>query len=211
MAAGADELPTVAVPATAGATDGPMVLLLTGDGDWVSFMRTLADALAAHGAPVLVVKMRAYLSEPRTPEQTADAFATAVRGRLEQWERRDLVVVGYSRGADAAPFVVSRWPEDLRTRVRALVLIGLSERASFEFHFEDLIRDVARPTDLPTRPEVEKLVGIPISCIRGASEEDSFCDRPTPGMRTVIHNGPHRAQADDGTVELVLGELHLDR
>jgi len=193
-------------------TEGPVVLLLSGDGDWVAFMRSLATALAAHGSPVLGVKMRSFLGTPQTPEATAETIGAALADQLAQWHRDDVVVVGYSRGADTAPFLVNRWPEDLRSRVRALVLIGPSERASFEFHLEDLVRDVERPTDLLTRPEIEKLGSVPITCIRGAEENEngSLCVRPTPGMRVLVHTGGHRAQADDATIGLVLGALGLE-
>ena len=89
--------------------------------------------------------------------------------------------------------------------------MGLSERASFEFHIDDLLFDIARSTDMPTRPEVEKLVGMPMWCLRGADENESFCERPVEGMHVATHAGSHRASGDDGTAQLVLHELGLDR
>ena len=203
------EDPLVLVPAPAG-TDGPLVLLMSGDGDWAAFVRELAESAAARGAPVLGLKSRTWFSEPRTPEQSAALLETALRAQLAAWNRKDVVIVGYSRGADLAPFAVNRWSEDLRARVRKIVLIGLSEGASFEFHLEDLVRDVARPTDSPTRPEIEKLTGIPLVCVRGTEEEDSFCARPVAGMRVVAHEGGHRATASSGTGAIVLKELGLE-
>jgi type IV secretory pathway VirJ component len=204
------ELPLVRVEAPAGTT-GPMILLLSGDGDWAPFPKQLGELAAAHGSPVLGLKMRSYLSQRRTPDEMAAALAPIVRGQLVDWNRSALMVVGYSRGADIAPFVVNRWPEDLRSRVSGIAFVGLSERAGFEFHFDDLMFDIARPTDLPTRPEVEKLVGMPMWCLRGADENESFCDRPVAGMQVATHPGSHRAGRDDGTAQLVLHELGLDR
>ncbi|HVY67009.1 MAG TPA: AcvB/VirJ family lysyl-phosphatidylglycerol hydrolase [Gammaproteobacteria bacterium] len=209
-AQGRDQLPLVIVQAPAG-TDGPMVLLLSGDGDWAPFPRQFGELAAAHGAPVLGLKMRSYLMQKRTPEEMAAALAPAVRAHLTDWKRSDLKVVGYSRGADVAAFVVNRWPEDLRAQVSGIAFVGLSERASFEFHYADLALDIKRATDLPTRPEVEKLVGVPMWCVRGADETDSFCDKPVSGMRVATHPGSHRAGGDDATVQLVLHELGLDR
>jgi len=204
--AGADEDPLVLVPAPAG-TDGPLVLLLSGDGDWAAFVREIAESAAAHGAPVLGLKSRTWFSQPRTPEQSAALLEKAVRTQLAAWKRRDVVIVGYSRGADLAPFVVNRWPADLRARVREIVVIGLSEGASFEFHLEDLVRTVTRPTDTPTRPEIEKLDGIPIVCVYGAEEVDSFCARPVAGMRARAHAGGHRATTGSDAAQIVLAEL----
>jgi type IV secretory pathway VirJ component len=201
-------LPVVKVPAPIG-SHGPLLLVLSGDGDWTGFMKELADIAAAHGAPVLGLKMRTYLSTPRKPDQVAADLEPVVREQLKEWNRDDIVIIGYSRGADTAPFIVNRWPTDLRARVRALGLIGLSDNASFEFHWEDLAIDVSRPTDIPTRPELEKLAGLSILCFRGEDEQKSACARPAASMRTIVHDGKHRAKAGDGTSELVLRALGL--
>ncbi|HEX5419293.1 MAG TPA: AcvB/VirJ family lysyl-phosphatidylglycerol hydrolase, partial [Gammaproteobacteria bacterium] len=165
----ADKLPLMLVEAPPG-TDGPMMLLLTGDGNWAAFPHGIAEASARHGAPVLALLSRDYMAkvQPVTPERLAADLAGAVRTQLEAWHKTDIVVVGYSRGADWTPFVLNRWPAELRSRVKAIVFVGLSNTASFEFHFEDLFRDVARPTDVPVAPEVAKLEGIPMTCVHGA-------------------------------------------
>ncbi len=209
-AAAAEELPLVRAPAPAGTT-GPMLLLLTGDGDWAPFPKELAALATARGTPVLGLKMRSYLSKRRTPEELAAALAPVVRAQLEAWQRTELMIVGYSRGADVAAFVVNRWPEALRAQLTGIAFVGLSEHASFEFHLNDLLADIVRPTDVPTRPEVEKLVGMPMWCVRGAEEQNSFCDRPVSGMQVATHPGSHRAGGDETTAQLVLHELGLDR
>ena len=201
-------LPVVKVAAPSG-SHGPLLLVLSGDGDWTAFMKELSDMAAAHGAPVLGLKMRTYLSTPHKPDQVAADLEPAVRAQMKEWNRDDIVIIGYSRGADTAPFVVNRWPSDLRARVRSLGLIGLSDNASFEFHWEDLAIDVSRPTDIPTRPELEKLAGLSILCFRGEDEQKSACASPVGGMRTIVHDGKHRAKAGDGTSELVLRALGL--
>jgi type IV secretory pathway VirJ component len=208
QAAPSGSLPLVRVEAPPG-TDGPMVLLLSGDGNWAAFDRAFSAAAASTGSPVLGLESRSYLSRPRTPEEASAALARAVRAQLATWDRRNLIVVGYSRGADMAPFVVSGWPASLRTRVLAIAFIGLSERASFEFHLEDLFRDVARPTDLPTRPEIAKLSGIPMLCVYGETEQDSFCAKPVQGMRSIVHAGGHRVGDDRALIALLLRDLGL--
>ncbi len=210
LAAGAaaqrSELPLVQVEPAPGPAK-PLVLLLSGDGDWAPFMRSLSQQVAAQSSPVLGLKSRSYLSKPRTPEAMASALERAVGDALEHWQRDALIIVGYSRGADLAPFVVNRWKEDLRARVRGIVFVGLSEHAGFEFHLEDLMFDIVRSTDLPTRPEVERLTGIPLVCIYGADEKDSFCPHPLPGMRVLTHPGGHRVNGDENITGLVLQEL----
>lgn len=201
-------LPLVRVPA-AGDGERPMILLLSGDGDWAPFVREVAELAARAGAPVLGLKMRAYLSTRRTPDEMASGLAVAVREQLAEWRRTQLIVIGYSRGADTAAFAINRWPPELRARVRDVAFVGLSEHAGFEFHLDDLVRNVVRPGDPPTRPEIERLEDFPLLCLRGETEDGSFCDRPVTGMRTLIHPGGHRAQAGDGTAALLMDALGL--
>ncbi|HEU4620151.1 MAG TPA: AcvB/VirJ family lysyl-phosphatidylglycerol hydrolase [Gammaproteobacteria bacterium] len=209
LAAASAADPFVRLPAAAG-TDGPLVLLLTGDGDWAPFPRGFAETAVAAGSPVLGLKTRTYLAHrARTPEQIAADLEGPVRAELAASHRDALVIVGYSRGADWTAFVVNRWPEDLRERIRAIAFVGLSEHASFAFHFDDLFRDIARPTDVPTRPEVEKLSGIPMICAYGEDEDDTLCKHPVPGMRVVEHTGAHRVKDDTDLIALLLRELGI--
>ncbi len=202
-------LPLVLEPASAG-TDGPLVLLISGDGNWAQFPRAFADAAAGDGAPVVGLKARDYMQQgPVTPERLANDLAAVVRKQLAAWNREDIVVVGYSRGADWMPFVLNRWPEDLRKRVQVAAFVGLSRNASFEFHFDDLFRDVKRPTDVPERPEVQKLVGLPMICVYGDDVASSFCTDPVSGMKSVQHAGGHRVKDDEPLIAYLLGQLGI--
>jgi type IV secretory pathway VirJ component len=106
--------------------------------------------------------------------------------------------MGYSRGADIMPFVANRLPIDARARVGLLALLGLSGRASFQFHWIDILRDSHRPTDLPVAPELERLRGTRILCVYGDDEKDSACrgiDRTL--AIPVERDGAHRIYGSD--------------
>ena len=108
------------------------------------------------------------------------------------------------------PFVIARWPAELRARVKGLALIGAGEWASFQFHLIDLVKVVHRPNDLPLRPEVARLAGMPMVCVYGEDEGPGLCAHPLPGMRVRTHKGGHRVSRDDEDVsKMVLAELGL--
>jgi type IV secretory pathway VirJ component len=174
-ASGAAEapFPVVELPADSGHA---LALLLTGDGGWARGDRALAQVLVRGGVSVLALDTRAYLrTSRRTPEIAARDAAEILERYAEQWHRDRLVLVGYSRGADLAPFLVSRWPAALRERLALLALVGFADHANFEFRWQDLVRDSRRASDLPTRPELEKLRGTRVLCVYGAEEGDSVC------------------------------------
>lgn len=203
-----DSLPIVAREADG---EGPLALVLTGDGNWAGFERTLADSLTKYGSPVLGVKMRTYLEQVRTPDQAASDTALALRTWLERWHRDHIVVIGYSRGANIAPFVIRRLPQDLRTAIIGVALIGLEDHAGFQFHLEDLIADRHRPTDLDVAPELEAMRDMDVICIHGGGEKHGRCTGADGWMRVFQHGGGHRVagEADGATSSIILDQFGL--
>ena len=199
----ASSLPITEVPADSGRT---VALFLSGDGGWAGGDRAVAQGLARSGVAVVGLDLRKYLrAAHRTPESTARDAAQILDHYATAWHRDRLVLVGYSRGADLAPFVVSRLPEALRRRLALVALVGFADRASFEFHWEDLLHDVPRRTDLPTQPELDRIRGTPILCVYGASEKGSLCPSLDPSLaRVVRHAGGHVLDASSGAAVAAL-------
>lgn len=204
----APPLPVAEVAADSGRT---LALLLTGDGGWAGADRAMAQALARGGVAVVGLDMRRYL---RGAHRTPDTVARDASALLEQyaaaWHRDRLVLVGYSRGANLAPFIVSRLPDATRRRLVLVALIGLADRASFDFHWEDLLHERPRPTDLPTRPELDRIRGTRILCVYGQGESSSLCPSLDPTLaRVTRHAGGHvlDASAAAGAAASVLGAL----
>jgi type IV secretory pathway VirJ component len=184
-------------------------LFITGDGGWASIDNDITAELAEHGVNVVGLDSRAYLHERRTPDQVAADVARIVRQFQEQWHQEHFILVGYSRGADLAPFIASRLDTSLRADLSLVAMIGLGERAGFEFHFQDIFRDVKRAGDLPTLPELEKLRGVPMMCIYGTEEKASGCrDAPPDVVERVARNGSHHFDNDYRAIaDLILADL----
>jgi len=184
-------LPLIERPAAQGA--GPLVVLLTGDGGWANADQQVAVALAARGTSVVGLNMRAYLATRRSPVETARDVACVAEHYLAAWNRTRLVLLGYSRGADIAPFVVARWPAALRERLDMIALVSLSPSANFQFHLIDIIRDVKRADDVPVAPEVAQLRGLPVICVYGADDKDTGCTQvDTTIAKPFVRRGGHR-------------------
>jgi type IV secretory pathway VirJ component len=102
--------------------------------------------------------------------------------------------VGYSRGAEALPFMTSRLPPDLKERVRLVALLGAARSTTFEFHLTDWLgrgeRGSARAS---TGPEIEKLRGLRVLCVYGTDEKDSVCPSLPAGLTTStpVQGGHH--------------------
>lgn len=201
-----DDLPLVERPAVTTNTKRTLVVLLSGDGGFAKPDRKVADALVAHGASVVALDSRTYLETARSPEEAAADISRVMHHYLDQWKLERIVLLGYSRGADMAPFIANRLPDDLRNRLDLVAMFGVSRYANFHFHWIDLVRDVHRPDDLETAAELSKLRGLPALCVYGAEETDSAC--PTADSTIVdrhVRDGGHRLTGGfDAMAELIL-------
>ncbi len=98
-----------------------------------------------------------------------------IRHYLAAWNKKRVLLVGYSFGADALPFIVNRLPPDVRSQVATVSLLGISANASFEIRVADWIgADSAGPA---TQPELATLLeakgATPVQCLYGAGDQET--------------------------------------
>jgi len=179
-------LPLEVVQPAPGTSAAQLAIILTGDGGWAALDKEIADSLARHGIPVVALDSRAYLHTKRTPEQVAGDVARIIRYYGRSFARSEVVLIGYSRGADMLPFVVNRLPPDLRSEVRLTALLGLAPNANFKFHLIDLVTNHHRADDLPTVPEVLKLHDPRTLCFYGVTEKEAACKSLPDSVATVV-------------------------
>jgi type IV secretory pathway VirJ component len=183
------DLPVIEMPAKqpAGAL---LALIVSGDGGWAGIDREVANDLAAKGVPVVGLDSLQYFWTARTPEGAAADLQRIARHYLAAWSRQQLLLIGYSLGADVLPFMANRLPADLQQRIRLIALLGPSRRTSFEFHVSDWLGS-GNPGDRAVLPEVAKLRGKPILCLYGQEEEDSLCTQIGTLGKAVAFQGSH--------------------
>src|SRR5712692_3046561 len=183
------KLPLIEVPATKGASD-TMVMFVSGDGGWAAIDKSISRVFADNGMPVVGLNALQYFWTRRTPESAARDLQWILENYLASWKKQRLLFVGYSRGADVLPAMISRLPADLQAKTRLVALLGPSPRVQFEFHVTDWMRSSSIGD--PVKPEVEKLAGHRILCLSGEDDKDSLCrELSAPHVRVVILKGSH--------------------
>lgn len=180
-----DDLPLIEVPAMGAGGHDLMALMVSGDGGWAGLERTLAQSLNVEGIPVLGWSSLSYFWEPRTPDETAKDLARAARHYLRTWKKPGLVLIGYSGGADAIPAAVARWSEDLRQRLRLIVLVGPGSWADFEVRGAEAPADGREAKQYPVLPELAKLGDLKVLCVYGDEEKGSLCSQ-LKGTKAVV-------------------------
>jgi type IV secretory pathway VirJ component len=181
------DLPLIEVPAVASADELPLAIVLSGDGGWAGLDKGVAAELAARGLPVVGLSTLKYYWQPRTPEQSAQDVARVMRHYLTAWKRTRVLLVGYSFGANVLPFIVNRLPADLRSHIAGVSLLGLDVNTSFEIRVTGWLPG-SSIGEQPVRPEIEKLQGVPTTCLYGEGEKHDPCAElagPTMNAREV--------------------------
>ncbi len=171
------DLPIVEVEATPGTatpdTADSFAVLLSGDGGWAGIDKEVAAALADRGVPTAGVDSLRYFWTARTPAGLAQDIDRIVRYYAFHWKKKNVLLVGYSQGADVLPFAVNRLPAATRALVRQTTLIGIGQRAAFEFHVANWIGSDS--DGLPVQPEIDKLSSASTLCVYGDDDAESIC------------------------------------
>lgn len=193
--------------APAAATDRRIAVLLTGDGGWAPIDKALAAEFNARGIPVVGFESRVYFRTRRDPARMPDDLARVMRHYLAAFHADGVLLVGYSRGADALAIMAGGLPDDLRAKVRLVGFLGLERKLNLENHLSDFMGGHEEPTT-PTRPGVERLQGLPVVCVHGRDETDTLCpDLPPALARTIMTEGGHHF---DGDYRAILRDILAD-
>jgi type IV secretory pathway VirJ component len=207
-AAEVQDLPLIVDTAQSG---GPpdLALIVSGDGGWGVTERGIGSTLSKRGVPVVGLNSLHYFWSHRTPESMAADLKRILEHYFVTWNKQKAILVGYSLGAEALPFMINRLPEDMKSRIDLIALLGPGETTDFEFHFVDWIGSFTHKNSIPVRPELEKLKGMKILCFYGEEDKDTICPSlDTTLSKAVPISGGHRFRGNyEPVTEAILREL----
>jgi type IV secretory pathway VirJ component len=164
-------LPIVITDAKLQNKDAPVALLISGDGGWYSFEQSIADKLANYGIPTIGLDSKKYFWKRRTPEETASDMIKALNFYNKEWGRERFLLIGYSLGAEIVPFITSRLPEEMRTKVTLTVLLSPETNTDFEIHLSNMFGIGNRQNTFQVMDEIVKMQVVPTLIIIGEAEK----------------------------------------
>lgn len=186
-------------PDPPGTVDLPLVILFSGDGGWANLTSTVAEHLQQKGFPVLGIDSMQYFWNSKEPEVAAQELEHTILRFQREWKTRDLILVGYSMGADVLPVITKNLTEELRSRVKKLFLLSPSQHVELKFRFIGWL-GYQSPHDrgIAILPDVESLAReFPIVAIAGEKERDSLTYLiPESITKKLIFPGGHHYKGD---------------
>jgi type IV secretory pathway VirJ component len=205
------DLPLVEVQSQGPAKDA-LAVIVTGSGGFVGLDRKMGNQLTLRGVPVVGLSSLGYFWQVRNPQGSSEDLARILKHYLAAWHKSRAIIVGYSQGADVVPYMVSRLPAAMRSKVSVVALIGPDAAAQFDMPPDGWVSNRPRLPELPVAAEIPKLKGLKVLCVYGAEEKQNVCKSLPPGAATLVEApGGHGFEGDAPRLaERFLRESGLD-
>ncbi|MBS1548461.1 MAG: virulence factor family protein [Bacteroidetes bacterium] len=182
----------------------PLVIYISGDGGFNKFSNNLCAAISAKGYQVIALDAKSYFWNKKTPGQAATGLEKEIKNASTNNESRKIIFTGYSFGADVLPFIYNQFPENMKTRIRSVIMISPSGSTDFEIHLSDMLGGNTK-REMDVFKEVNNM-GIPTTVvINGDDEKDTGAGLVT---RKNFHHetipGGHHFEGDINTLASVM-------
>lgn len=172
-----------------------LAVIVSGDGGWASLDRQVGHTLMEEGIPVVGLNSLRYFWKSKTPDQMGEDLGRILRYYMAKWGKNRAVVIGYSRGACVAPFMVSRLPKDLREKIKIMALLGPDITTDFEIELKDYWSNPKSKYEV--LPEVKKCQPLKTLCFYGTEEKNSLCHDLDPSVaQSIVFPGGHHFGGD---------------
>jgi type IV secretory pathway VirJ component len=171
-------LPVIEKPAPA-SNEPYFAVFLTGDGGWRQIDAAITEDLNARGIPVAGFLSNDYFSDLRTPAEVARDVESLLDHYAARWRKPKVILIGYSRGADAVPAILANLSSASRARIALAAMLGPGLRMELQaYGWWAIGRD---PPSVPLLPLIRAARGVRLLCVHGSDEDESLCDALGPG------------------------------
>ncbi len=198
-----DDLPLTELPVRV--PGAPLAIVLSGDGGWRDIDKGMAEALQQRGIAVVGWDSLRYFWRTKPPAQASADLARVIDHYQQRWHPQRILLVGYSFGATAMPFMYNRLPPAQRAQVGLLALLGVDHKADFQIRVRNWL-DLGDADDAkPVLPEIARIAPAQLLCVYGDKEKDTVCPqlRESGAKIVALHGGHHFDQHPAGLATIV--------
>lgn len=178
-------------------TMNTMAVIYSGDGGWRDIDSDVGTYLQSQGMPVVGVDSLRYFWHERKAQETADDMAKIIETYRRKWGVQNVVLIGYSFGADILPASYNLLPRSIKAHVRQMSLLAFSKEVDFEISVTGWLGVAGEGKGGNTLNDIAKIDPKVVQCMYGTDEDDDPC--PTlkdKGVETVAIDGGHHFDED---------------
>lgn len=189
--------------------DKPIIFYISGDGGFNKFSTALCASLNKKGYDVFALNAKSYFYNKKTPEETTADIKNYLSNKIVGRKNQQVVLIGYSFGADVLPFILSRLPKNLNDNITASFLMASSGSTDFEIHWSDIFGG-NKKRDMDVVTEINKLAIDNIVIIDGSDEEPLALNKISLKRYTheVLPGGHHFDGDIEEITNLILNHIN---
>lgn len=176
-------------------TTKPLIFYISGDGGFNKFSTSFMQSLNKEGYAVTGLDAKDYFWNKKKPQEAAAAIEQAINESNKDWNKKNVVLIGYSFGADVAPFMLTHFSAALSNKISHLVLLSPSAKTDFEIHVLQMF-GWGKDEGESVPAEINKVLR-PVTIIVGDDENEFPFDQLTIKNKQIVKmQGGHHYDGD---------------
>ena len=193
-------LPLIELPVTQTADNSDLLaIIISGDGGWANIDKDIANQFSQQGIAVVGWNSLDYFWEEKSPDIAGKDLQATIDHYLPLWNKKRVLLIGFSMGADVMPFMANRLNADTKEKVVGISLLNPSTSVDFVFHVSGWLGNSGPAAHL-LYPEMKDWNQWPTLCLY-SEQKDSLCEK----IRENITTKPKEQH-----LVYLLGDHHFD-
>jgi len=180
-------------------TTKPIIFYISGDGGFNKFSTSFMQTLNKQGYAVIGLNAKDYFWTQKKPKEAASAIEAAIDESNKQWKRTNIVLIGYSFGADVAPFMLTNFSPALASKVSRLILLSPSPKTDFEIHVMQML-GWGKSLGESVPAEINKITKPVIFIVGDDEKEFPFSQLTIKSKQVIKMPGGHHYDGDVGAL-----------
>lgn len=193
---------------TTNSHDKPLIFYLSGDGGMNNFSTSLCEDFYKKGFDVSALNSRSYFWDKKTPQKTADDINNFLTKKISGRKNQQIVLVGYSFGADVLPFILNRLSKAIDDKILVSFLMAPSGNTDFEIHWSDIFGGSTKRS-MDVVAEINKLTDEKIVIISASDDKTLTLNKITLKRftREVLPGGHHFDGDTEEVAKVILNDI----
>jgi type IV secretory pathway VirJ component len=195
IAAGASSSNDLGLPLTeldAKPKTDTMAVFLSGDGGWRDIDSEIGAYFQAQGVPTVGLDSLRYFWSKKDQQTVAKDLSRIIETYRKKWNVKNVLLVGYSFGADVIPSAYDILPARDRATIKQISLLALTKSVDYEISVTGWFGAEGKYQGGTTLDAVAKIDPKLIQCIYGTDDDDSVCNKlKDKGVDVVEMPGDH--------------------
>lgn len=184
-----------------------MAVFISGDGGWRDIDSEIGDYFQSQGVPTVGLDSLRYFWNKKDQKQTAADLGKIIETYTTKWKVKNVLLVGYSFGADVLPSAYDALPARDKAVVKQMSLLALSSSVDYEISVAGWFGAEGNFQGGKTTDAITKVDPKIVQCIYGKDDDSTVCPQlKGKGYDVIEVDGDHHFDDDYDKV----GGLILD-